>query len=163
MATKADLEARVAELESQLAASTSDPRAAGMTRLVGMLKAVKDIGAADSSKRSVSALLVNSTRQRLNGNEVNVDLPLDVIVATDNGTAIASEIAAIAAGHEWARVAISGYWTTYGEISSNERGFPMAKRRQLRAQRIEVLNAAPLAAIPESDAPDLEPSSDVPF
>lgn len=163
--TKADLEARVAELEAQLAASSSDPRAAGMTRLVGMLKAVKDVSSVESGKLSVSALLTNSTRQLIRGREVTVDLPLDAIIATDNGSPIASDILAIANNTEWARVAISGYWTSFGEITSNERGYPVARRRQLRAMRVEVLNSAPLEAAPQTELPfSSEPTSEeVPF
>lgn len=164
-ATKADLEARVAELEAQLAASTSDPRAAGMTRLVGMLKAVKVISRPDSDRLAVSAILVNSTRDRQGEREITVDLPIDSIIATDNGTPIANDILSVAGNTEWARVAISGYWTTFGEITRNQRGYPVCHRRQLRAQKIEVLNSAPIAEPAPLEAPfSAEPSSEeVPF
>lgn len=159
-ATKADLEARIAELESQLASSSGDPRTAGMVRLVGMLKRVQDITRQDG-KFTVSAILTNSTTDNRGGQEIKVDLPIDSIIATDNGVKIASEIYAIAGNTEWARVAISGYWTTFGDITRNERGYPVAQRRQLRAQCIEVLNAKPLdvepAITPEVMA---EPTSD---
>lgn len=146
-ATKADLEARVAELEQQLAASVGDPKTAGMVRLVGMLKRVQDITRQDG-KFTVCAILTNSTTETRGGRQVKVDLPIDSIIATDNGVPIASDIYAIAGNTEWARVAISGYWTTYGEITRNERGYPVAQRRQLRAQHIEVLNAKPIDAEP---------------
>ena len=164
IATKADLEARIAELETQLAASSGDPKAAGMVRLVGMLKAVKDISRPDG-KLTVSAILTNSTRDNRGGHEVNVDLPIDSIIATDNGVPIATEILSIANNTDWARVAISGYWTVYGEITRNERGYPIAQRRQLRAQRIEVLNSAPNGPEFKPEAPfSAEPTSeDVPF
>ena len=164
IATKADLEARIAELETQLAASSGDPKAAGMVRLVGMLKAVKDISRPDG-KLTVSAILTNSTRDNRGGQEVNVDLPIDSIIATDNGVPIATEILSIANNTDWARVAISGYWTVYGEITRNERGYPIAQRRQLRAQRIEVLNSAPNGPEVKPEAPfSAEPTSeDVPF
>lgn len=155
IATKADLEARIAELETQLAASSGDPKTAGMVRLVGMLKAVKDISRPDGGKFTISAILTNSTRDNRGGQEVNVDLPIDSIIATDNGVPIATEIFSLANNTEWARVAISGYWTVYGEITRNDRGYPVAQRRQLRAQRIEVLNSAPLSA-----APFAEPTSE---
>lgn len=147
IATKADLEARIAELEQQLAASVGDPKTAGMVRLVGMLKRVQDITRQDG-KFTVSAILTNSTTDNRGGQEIKVDLPIDSIIATDNGVKIASEIYAIAGNTEWARVAISGYWTTFGDITRNERGYPVAQRRQLRAQRIEVLNAKPLDVEP---------------
>lgn len=159
IATKASLEARIAELETQLAASNGDPKTAGMVRLVGMLKAVKDISRPDG-KLTVCAILTNSTRDNRGGQEVNVDLPIDSIIATDNGVPIATEIFSIANNTEWARVAISGYWTVYGEISRNDRGYPVAHRRQLRAQRIEVLNSAPLSSAPQTDAPFAEPTSE---
>lgn len=162
--TKADLEARVAELEAQLAASSGDPKTAGMVRLVGMLKAVKDISRPDSGKLTVSAILTNSTRENRGGKEVNVDLPIDSIIATDNGVPIASEILAIANNTEWARVAISGYWNIYGDITRNDRGYPVAHRRQLRAQRIEVLNHQPVGPEFQNEAPFAEPTSEeVPF
>lgn len=163
-ATKANLEARIAELETQLAASTTDPRAAGMVRLVGMLKAVKDISRFDG-KRTACAILTNSATERRGEQEIRVDLPVDSIIATDNGTPIASEILDIAANTDWARVAISGYWTVYGEVTRNERGYPVAHRRQLRAQRIEVLNFAPAGEAPAPQAPfSCEPTSEeVPF
>jgi len=163
-ATKADLEARIAELEEQLAASTTDPRSAGMVRLVGMLKAVKDISRPDG-KLTVCAILTNSTRDNRGGQEVNVDLPIDSIIATDNGVPIATEILSIAGNTEWARVAISGYWTVYGEITRNDRGYPVANRRQLRAQRIEVLNSAPIGPEFKHEAPfSAGPTSEeVPF
>lgn len=158
-ATKADLEARISELETQLAASSGDPKAAGMVRLVGMLKAVKDISRPDG-KLTVSAILTNSTRDNRGGQEVNVDLPIDSIIATDNGVPIATEILSIANNTEWARVAISGYWTVYGEISRNDRGYPVAHRRQLRAQRIEVLNSQPIGPEFQNEAPFAEPTSE---
>ena len=163
--TKADLLARVAELEAQLATSTSDPRDANMTRLVGMLKAVKDITRPDSTKRTVSAILVNSTNDRRNGTEIEVDLPFDSIIATDNGIAIASDILALANNTRWARVAISGYWTTFGEITRNDRGYPVCHRRQLRAMKLEVLNYAPHAEPESFELPfSAEPTSEeVPF
>ena len=159
IATKADLEARIAELETQLAASSGDPKAAGMVRLVGMLKAVKDISRPDG-KLTISAILTNSTRDNRGGQEVNVDLPIDSIIATDNGVPIATEILSIANNTDWARVAISGYWTVYGEISRNDRGYPVAQRRQLRAQRIEVLNSAPIGPELQAEAPFAEPTSE---
>ncbi len=159
IATKADLEARIAELETQLAASSGDPKAAGMVRLVGMLKAVKDISRPDG-KLTVSAILTNSTRDNRGGQEVNVDLPIDSIIATDNGVPIATEILSIANNTEWARVAISGYWTVYGEITRNERGYPIAQRRQLRAQRVEVLNSQPIGPEFQNEAPFAEPTSE---
>lgn len=167
VATKADLEARIAELEEQLAASTTDPRTAGMVRLVGMLKAVKDISRPDG-KRTVCAILTNSTTDNRGGKEIKVDLPIDSIIATDNGVPIASNIWAIAQGTEWARVAISGYWTVFGDVTRNDRGYPVAHRRQLRAQRIEVLNAQPFgepAQPEEQPAPfAAEPTSEeIPF
>ena len=158
-ATKADLEARISELETQLAASSGDPKAAGMVRLVGMLKAVKDISRPDG-KLTVCAILTNSTRDNRGGQEVNVDLPIDSIIATDNGVPIATEILSIANNTEWARVAISGYWTVYGEISRNDRGYPVAHRRQLRAQRIEVLNSQPIGPEFQNEAPFAEPTSE---
>jgi hypothetical protein len=163
-ATKANLEARITELESQLAASTTDPRAAGMVRLVGMLKAVKDITRPDG-KITCCAILTNSATERRGEQELKVDLPIDAIIATDNGVPIASDILDIARNTEWARVAISGYWTTYGEITRNERGYPVAHRRQLRAQRVEVLNFAPAGEPPATPAPfSAEPTTEeVPF
>jgi len=156
-ATKADLEARIAELEAQLSASssTTDPREAGMVRLVGMLKAVKDISRPDG-KFTVCAILTNSTTDNRGGQEIRIDLPIDSIIATDNGVRIASDIYAIAGNTEWARVAISGYWTVFGEVTRNDRGYPVAHRRQLRAQRIEVLNAKHV----EVEAPFAEPTSE---
>lgn len=164
-ATKADLEARIAELEQQLNASVGDPKTAGMVRLVGMLKRVQDISRPDGGKFTVSAILTNSTTDNRGGQEIKVDLPIDSIIATDNGVKIATEIYSIAGNTEWARVAISGYWTTFGDITRNDRGYPVAQRRQLRAQRIEVLNAKPIdvepAITPEVMA---EPTSEeIPF
>lgn len=165
-ATKADLEARIAELEQQLAASSGDPKATGMVRLVGMLKAVKDISRPDGGKFTVSAILTNSTRDNRGGKEVNVDLPIDAIIATDNGVPIASEIYSIANNTDWARVAISGYWTIFGDVSRNDRGYPVAHRRQLRAQRIEVLNSQPIGpefARPEAPFSAEPTGEEVPF
>ena len=168
-ATKATLEARIAELEAQLAASssTTDPREAGMVRLVGMLKAVKDISR-NGGKFTVCAILTNSTTDNRGGQETRIDLPIDSIIATDNGVDIATQIWDIAQQTEWARVAISGYWTVFGEVTRNDRGYPVAHRRQLRAQRIEVLNAKPFgeerAITPEVVQPYAEPTAEeIPF
>jgi len=154
-ATKAQLEARVAELEAQLTASTTDPREGDMVRLVGLLKSVKDISRPDG-KFTVCALLTNSTTDNRGGQKTRIDLPIDSIIATDNGVRIASDIYAIAGNTEWARVAISGYWTVFGDVTRNDRGYPVAHRRQLRAQRIEVLNAKHI----EVEAPLAEPTSE---
>ena len=162
-ATKATLEARIAELEQQLAASVDDPRDS-MVRLVGLLKRVQDITRPDG-KFTVCAILTNSTTDTRGGQKIKVDLPIDSIIAIDNGVKIASEIYSIAGNTEWARVAISGYWTVFGDITRNDRGYPVAHRRQLRAQRIEVLNAKPIDAEP-AITPEVmaEPTSEeIPF
>lgn len=140
--TKAQLQARVAELEAQLTASTSDPKADNMIRLVGLLKGVKEI-TRDGGKRTVSCFLSNTTTILRDGDPFKVDLPIDSVIATDNGVPIATDILSVWGSTEWARVAISGYWTSMGEVLRNERGFHFANRRQLRAQRIEVLSFAP--------------------
>lgn len=141
--TKAELEARIADLEQQLAATASDPREAGMVRLVGMLKAVKNI-TRDGGRTTACGILTNSASVRTReGGEIKVDLPIDGIIATDNGTDIASQILRVAKSNEWARVAVHGYWTTFGEIGRNDRGYAVAQRRQLRVMRIEVLNSSP--------------------
>lgn len=166
--TKADLEARVAELEAQLASSHGDPRESGMVKLVGLLKGVKDITRPDGGKRTVCAFLVNTTIERRGEQELRVDLPIDSVIATDNGKPIATDILSVASSTEWARVAIYGYWTVFGEITRNERGFPVAHRRQLRAQRIEVLSSQPagealLAEVIEPPFSHEPTSEEVPF
>lgn len=147
MQTKAALVARIAELEDQLAASTSDPKEAGMTKLVGLVKSIKDISRDD--RRVASAILVNTTNTRLRGEDIKVDLPVDLLVAVDNGKPAASQLLELGR-YDWARVAIYGYWTTYGMPERNERGYYYAQRRQLRIQRIEILNLGP-AREPEID------------
>lgn len=166
-ATKATLEARIAELEQQLAASVGDPKTAGMVRLVGMLKATKDISR-NGGKFTVCGILTNSTTDNRGGQGVRVDLPIDSFIATDNGVDIATQIWDIAQQTEWARVAISGYWAVFGDVTTNDRGYPIAHRRQLRAQRVEVLNAKPFgeerAITPEVVQPYAEPTAEeIPF
>lgn len=161
--TKADLEARIAQLETQLATSpAADPKAAGMVRLVGMLKAVKDISR-EGGKRTICAILTNTSSERLEGQEVRVDLPVDGILATDNGSPIATDIFDLAQSTNWARVAISGYWTSFGELALNPRGFHFAQRRQLRAMRLEVLNAEPIGQTHTAPARPQPTSEEVPF
>lgn len=166
MATKAELEAQIAELETQLAtsASAADPREAGMTRLVGMLKAVKQIGTAQPDLPvAVSAILTNSTSVRgRDGIDVRVDLPIDSLIARDNGSPIASQLLEIARTTEWARVSVSGYWTVFGEITRNDRGYPIAQRRQLRVMRVEVLNSQ-LRQEEDLSLPDYDPTNQEQF
>lgn len=144
-ATKAALEARIAELEAQLAASTSDPKEAGMTKLVGLIKAIKDISRPDSDRIVASAMLVNQTTVRIGEAEHRVDLPVDMLIGANNGKPIASQLLELGR-YDWARVAVYGYWTTYGEIGRNERGYRFAQRRQLRVMRVEILNLGPARA-----------------
>jgi hypothetical protein len=147
--TKAALEARIAELETQLAASTVDPKEAGMTKLVGLIKSIKDISRHDSDRIVAGAILVNQTQVRINDRDERVDLPIDTLIAANNGKPIASQLLELGR-YEWARVAVSGYWTTYGEIGRNERGYRFAQRRQLRVMKVEILNLGP-AREPEID------------
>lgn len=144
MTTKAELQARVEELEALLAATAHQPEA-GMVRLVGMLRGVRRIGA-DIPDRPIaaSAILANTASVRgKDGQDIKVDLPIDSLVARDNGLPIASELLELARTTQWARVAVYGYWAVFGEVGRNERGYPVAQRRQLRVMRFEVLNSAP--------------------
>lgn len=166
-ATKADLLARVAELEAQLAASTQpDPRTAGMTRLVGLLKATKEITSnRPGAKRSACAILVNEARERTpDGREFGVDLPVDAIIATDNGSPLASQLLELAEA-DWARVAVTGFWVPFGELTRNARGYAVCERRQLRVTAIELLNRGDYQRQTEAPAPfSAEPTSEaLPF
>ena len=145
-ATKAQLLAQVAELEAQLAASAaqSDPRTASQVRLVGLLKAVKDI-TRQGGRVTACGILVNGTdwAPAQGAPSVKVDLPVDGFIATDNGADIASQLLETAATYEWVRVALSGYWAPYGQPQVNERGYHQAGAKQLRVQRMEILSAGP--------------------
>jgi hypothetical protein len=159
-ATKADLQARLAQLETQLAASAND-----QVRLVGLLKGVKDISR-PGGKRTACAFLVTSSRELRDGQTLTVDLPIDSLIASDNGQPLASDLLALAANTAWARVAVTGFWTVFGDITTNERGYPIAQRRQLRVTGLTVLSAQPLdAPAAPVAAPDFpEPSdSEIPF
>lgn len=161
--TKADLEARIQELETQLAASTSDPKEAGMVRLVGMLRGVKDITRPDGPIAACAILSNQTSVRRADGSEVRVDLPIDSLICRDNGKPLASEMLAIARSTEWARVAVYGYWATFGEVTRNERGYAMCQRRQLRVMRIDVLNSKPLEQQEDLSMPEYDPTSQEQF
>lgn len=156
--TKADLEARIAELEQQLAASTSDPKEAGMVKLIGMLRGVKDITRPDSPTTACAILSNQTTVRRADGTETRVDLPIDSLICRDNGKPLATEMLGIARSTEWARVAVYGYWTVFGDVTRNERGYPVAQRRQLRVMRLEVLNSKPLED-EDLSMPEYDPSN----
>jgi hypothetical protein len=164
-ATKATLEARIAELETQLAASP-DALPNDQIRLVGLLKGVKSISRPEA-KLSVSAFLVNTSRELRGDQKLTVDLPIDSLIATDNGQPLASQLLDLAAHSVWARVAVTGFWTVFGDIITNQRGYPVAQRRQLRITAIEVLSHQPIDAdcAPQLPAPyATEPTSDeIPF
>ena len=137
--TKAELELRIAELETQLANSHGDPRRTGMVCITGLLKGVKTISR-PGMKLSVAGFLSNNSQETApDGATFKVDLPVDGFIATDNGQPIASRILEIAGQHDWAVVAIYGRWVPLGDISINERGYHYAQRRQLRAQFVDVL------------------------
>lgn len=163
-ATKADLEARIAELEAQLAASP-DPRPHDQIRLVGLLKGVRDI-TREGGKPTVSAFLVNTSRETRAGQKLQVDLPIDSLIASDNGQPLASDLLALAQSTAWARVAVTGFWTVFGDITTNQRGYPIAQRRQLRVTALEILSAQPLGAEPNPAAagnPEDPTSDEIPF
>lgn len=146
-ATKADLQARIQELEAQLAVrptvTTPDDIAGRDQRLVGLLKGVKQINR-QGNATAVAGLLVNQRKTRLrDGREIKVDLPVDSIIASDNNTPLATQLLQIAAANNWALVAVSGFWVPFGDIVRNERGYPIAQRRQLRVTHVEVLASEP--------------------
>ena len=162
--TKAELELRIAELEQQLAASHGDPRKNGLACLTGLLKNIKVISRPEM-KLSVSGFLSNTSQETTpDGDRYKVDLPIDGIIATDNGQPIASQLLEISQQYDWAVVAVYGRWVPMGTISVNQRGFHYAQRRQLRAQFVEVLHAPgplPAAQSPvQQEQPFGEPTLD---
>lgn len=139
---KSELEARVAQLEAQLA-DTSDANPSQVV-LVGMLRAVKPLESKNpDAKFQVTAILTNNSKELVNGGETRVDLPIDGIIASDNGNGpLASQLMEIARTTRWARVRVGGFWVRRGEIQIRN-GYLNATGKQLRVQSLQVLNSEP--------------------
>jgi hypothetical protein len=158
--TKADLQARVEELEAILASAPATPSAASDGRadqvvLVGFLRGVSELPSErENAKFQVTGILTNSTKETINGQQARVDLPVDGFIASDNGNGpLATELLEIARTTKWARVALRGFWTRRGEIQLRG-GYLHSTGKQLRVQAIEVLAVEPLAEpMPEPTAP----------
>jgi hypothetical protein len=158
--TKTDLEARIAELEAILA--TSSAANENQVVLVGMLRAVKPIESKNpEAKFQVTAILTNNARELINGQETRVDLPVDGLIASDNGNGpLATQLLDIARSTRWARVRVTGFWVRRGEIELRN-SYLNATGKQLRLQSISVLNSEP-ADQPALDAPIAAPFADGP-
>ena len=157
--TKSDLEARIAELEAQLAATpvANDNQVV----LVGMLRAVKPLESKNPEKFQATAILTNNSRELVNGGETRVDLPFDGIIASDNGNGpLATQLLDIARSTRWARVRVTGFWVRRGEIQLRN-GYLNATGKQLRLQSIQVLNSEP-ADEPMLDVPLATPFAEGP-
>ncbi len=158
--TKSSLEARIAELEAQLAATpvANDNQVV----LVGMLRAVKPLESKNpDAKFQATAILTNNSRELVNGGETRVDLPFDGIIASDNGNGpLATQLLEIARTTRWARVRVTGFWVRRGEIQLRN-GYLNATGKQLRLQSIQVLNSEP-ADEPMLDAPLATPFAEGP-
>ena len=128
------LELRIAELEAAL-----KPQA----QITGFLRNVQDITSdRPGAKISATAILSNSDRQTVGGREVQVDLPVDGLIATDNGQPLASQLLELARVNKWTRVRIGGFWVSRGDVSIRG-GYLKAAGKQLRVQSITVLGSAP--------------------
>lgn len=164
--TKADLEARIAELESQLNASNGDPRANDQVVLTGFLKTVKPLESSNpNAKFQVTAILTNSIRESVNGEEKRVNLPIDGIIASDNGNGpLASQLLELSQSTRWARVRVAGFWVRRGEVQLRN-GYLGAEAKQLRVQAITVLSAQELdeAHAPQQPFSTEPTSEEVPF
>lgn len=140
-------------------------RADDRVYLVGFLKAVKEVVSDNpDAKYQVTAILTNSVKEKINGRENRVELPIDGIIASNNGKLLASDLMDIARTTEWARVRIGGFWTTRGGVQIVN-GYLKAAGRQLRVQSIEVLSSMPLESEPEPfvpEEPTWDPSDDEP-
>jgi hypothetical protein len=151
---KSELEARNAELEALLA--NSPDLKLDQVVLVGMLRAVKPLESQNpNAKFQVTAILTNNTRETINGNEQRVDLPIDGIIASDNGNGpLATQLLELARTNKWARVRVGGFWVRRGEIQIRN-GYMSSTGKHLRVQSLQVLNAEPLDE-PVLEAPVVE-------
>ena len=99
--------------------------------LQGQLKRVEQMET-KTDKKSVSAILTFS----INDNGHWIDLGYEPVIATDNGTDLATQLE----GHTNAIVKLSGFWTTNSQPVMGQYG--LYAKRALRVQEIEVIREA---------------------
>ena len=158
-ATKQDLEARIAELEAQLA--SAQPAISNNVALVGMLRAVKPLQSDNpDAKFQVEAILTNNAQDKRGSETVNIDLPFDGIIASDNGDGpLATQLLELAQ-RRWVLVRVEGFWTPRGRVEYRN-GYLKADGKQLRVRSLQVLKSAPVEAN-ETVATPAEPFSQEP-
>ena len=99
--------------------------------LQGQLKRVEQMET-KTDKKSVSAIVTFS----INDNGHWIDLGYEPVIATDNGTDLATQLE----GHVNAIVKLSGFWTTNSQPVMGQYG--LYAKRALRVQEIEVIREA---------------------
>ena len=97
--------------------------------LFGRIRFVKERKTQTTKLTNTAALCVSC----LDDDKNWVDLPSDQLLATDNGTDLATQLAAA----EGQLAAVTGFWVIDGPVSLNERGFHKAQYRALRITAIE--------------------------
>jgi len=113
-------------------------------RIVGLLKNTKQIESSNpNAKFQVTGFLGVSTKENFNDTKINVDLPADNFIASDNGQKLATEILEIQAKFKWVKIAMTGFWVT-GDKTELKGNFHKCYRRQLRVQKYEVLREGPV-------------------
>ena len=99
--------------------------------LQGQLKRVEQMET-KTDKKSVSAIVTFS----INDNGHWIDLGYEPVIATDNGTDLATQLEGLAN----AVVKLSGFWTTNSRPQMGQYG--LFAKRALRVQEIEVIREA---------------------
>ena len=120
--------------------STAKSQKDDSVRIVGLLKNAKPVQSQNpQAKFQVTGFLGISTKDNFNDKKVNVDLPGDNFIASDNGQKTASEILELQGRYKWVKIAMTGFWVA-GARTELVNGYCKSGRKQLRVQKYEVLS-----------------------
>tara|TARA_B100001996_G_scaffold188791_1_gene144494 strand:- start:1568 stop:2002 length:435 start_codon:yes stop_codon:yes gene_type:complete len=122
------------------ATSTAKSQKDDSVRIVGLLKNAKTVQSQNpQAKFQVTGFLGVNTKDNFNDKKVDVDLPGDNFIASDNGQKLASEILELQGRYKWIKIAMTGFWVS-GARTELVNGYCKSGRKQLRVQKYEVLS-----------------------
>ncbi len=114
--------------------------------IVGLLKNTQEwIGQGENAKRQAKGFLSCSSTDTFNDQKINIDLPVDNFIASDNGVPLAQELLDLQAKHsekgQWVKVALKGFWVP----SSNPQlmgGYMKAQYKALRVKSYKIIRSS---------------------
>ena len=114
--------------------------------IVGLLKNTQEfIGQGENAKRQAKGFLSCSSSDTFNDQKINIDLPVDNFIASDNGVLLANELLELQAKYsekgKWVKVAMKGFWVPSSSPQLIN-GYMKAQYKALRVKSFKVISSS---------------------